>query len=158
MHAVYLKNRLPHQAINDTPYQIYTGTRPSAKHLQIFGCPVVVKNPGKGPAKLDVHIGAGHFLGYTATDKNIYYIDETTKRIKMATHCTFDEAGITVPPAEPSLAFKALQQTGMGTQTEPNDALHMDIHISEMNPHVFAVKLLSEHATVPVWATDGTAG
>jgi hypothetical protein len=34
-HAVYLKNRLPHTAINDTPLRVYTGKRPSARNLRI---------------------------------------------------------------------------------------------------------------------------
>jgi hypothetical protein len=46
IHAVYLKNRLPHTAIKTTPYHTYTGVRPSAKYLKNFGCPVVIKNPG----------------------------------------------------------------------------------------------------------------
>jgi hypothetical protein len=69
LHAAYLKYRLPHSAINVTPYEAYTAKRPSARHLRIFGCPVIVKNPGKRPAKLDTHTSAGIFLGYTATEK-----------------------------------------------------------------------------------------
>jgi hypothetical protein len=98
LHATYLKNRLPHQSIEYTPYQKYTGRKPTAKHLRIFGCPVVVRNLGKRPHKLDMHMSTGAFLGYTATDKNIIYIDKQTHRIKTATHCTFDEAATTIPP------------------------------------------------------------
>jgi hypothetical protein len=69
--VVYLKNRIPHTAIHDTPYHAYTGKQPTAKHLRVFGCPVIVKNPGKRLAELDMHTSAGKFLGYTATDGNI---------------------------------------------------------------------------------------
>ncbi len=55
VHAVYLKNRLPHTAIRDTPFHKYTGQRPTAKFLRVFGCPVIVKNPGRRSAKLDMH-------------------------------------------------------------------------------------------------------
>jgi len=59
VHAVYLKNRLPHAALTTTPYEAYTRKRPSARHLRVFGCPVIAKNPGKRPAKLDIHTSAG---------------------------------------------------------------------------------------------------
>jgi hypothetical protein len=72
IHAVYLKNRLPHHATGCTPYFAWTGRKPSATLLCIFGCPVVVKNPGKWPAKLGHHTSSGIFLGYMATDHNVY--------------------------------------------------------------------------------------
>jgi hypothetical protein len=117
-HAIYLKNRLPHMAIGHTPYQAYTGKQPNMEQLRVFGCPVVIKNPGKRPTKLDIHTSNGRFLGYTATTKNIYYMDNQTRRIKIAAHCVFDEAGMTLPPAEHTPAIKALQQTGWSTQLE----------------------------------------
>jgi hypothetical protein len=81
-HAIYLKNRLPHMAIGHTPYQAYTGKPPNMEQLRVFGCPVVIKNPGRRPTKLDIHTSNGRFLGYTATTKNIYYMDNQTRRIK----------------------------------------------------------------------------
>jgi len=112
-HAAYLKNRLPHTAIQTTPYEAYTGLRPSATHHRVFGCPVTIKNPGKRPTKLDLNTSTGRFLGYTATDRNIYYLDNNTRRLKIATHCVFDEAGMTLPPAEHAPAIQALQKAGM---------------------------------------------
>ena len=55
LHAVYLKNRLPHSAMGATPYLLYTGSRPSAKELRIFGSHIISKQPGKRPTKLDSH-------------------------------------------------------------------------------------------------------
>ncbi len=56
--------------------------RPSARNLRVFGCPIIAKLPGKRNTKLDIHTCSGRFLGYTATDKNIYCRDEHTHRIK----------------------------------------------------------------------------
>lgn len=81
LHALYLKNRLPHRAMGMSPYQAYTGKKPNLKHVRLFGCPVTVRNPGRRPAKLDIHATTGIFLGFTATNKNIYYIDNTTKKV-----------------------------------------------------------------------------
>jgi len=119
-HAGYLKNCLPHTAINTTPYQAYTGKRPATTHLKIFGCPVIIKNPGRCPTKLDMNTNSGRFLGYTTTDKNVYYLDNQTCHLKLATHCIFNEAGRALPPADHTPVIKALQQAGWpSTQQEP---------------------------------------
>jgi hypothetical protein len=109
LHAVYLKNRIPHRAIGITPYQAYTGKKPNLKHLRIFGSPVVSRLPSRRPAKLDSHTSGGIFLGFTATSHNIYYRDSETKCIKIATHITFDEARYSVPTHAQTPSQQALQ-------------------------------------------------
>jgi hypothetical protein len=111
-HSIYLKNRLPHKAIGCTPYFAWSGKKPNAKLLRIFGCPVIIKVPGKRSAKLDSSTVSGIFLGYTATDHYIYFRDNQTKRIKIATHVQFDEAGMTIPKAERSYFMNTLQELG----------------------------------------------
>jgi dUTP pyrophosphatase len=106
-----------------------------------------------------MHTSAGKFLGYTATDKNIYYIDSTSKRIKITTHCSFDEAGMTIPPTEQSPATKALQNAGITkSQDLPDDLLHHINYNSTNEQSTLQVKLLSQNAKLPVRATDGAAG
>ena len=161
IHAVYLKNRLPHRAIGCTPYFAWTGKKPSAKLLRIFGCPVVVKNPGRRPAKLDHHTSTGIFLGYTATDHNIYYKDSKTQRVKIATHVQFDEAGTTIPRSELSPTIIALQEMGMPkgdniTTNHPETQPHQ--HVSDPAVEVTKVKLLSDKGKLPQRATDGSSG
>ncbi len=157
-HAVYLKNRLPHAATGETPHLSYTGYKPNATHLRVFGCPVFVKNPGRRPYKLDLHTATGRFLGYTATNKNIIYIDDVTKRIKIATHCVFDEAGVTLPPLEQSTAQQALQKAGY----KPDPAItHNDVTeavIGNDTTEHLIVKLLSQNAKTPQKGTPGAAG
>ena len=156
-HAVYLKNRLPHQATGTTPYYAWTGRKPSAKLLRIFGCPVVVKNPGPRPAKLDHHTSSGIFLGYMATDNNIYYRDNQTKRIKIATHVQFDEVSMTIPKSELSPAIVALQELGVPKNNE--STMTMNPELMEANTtEEMKVKLLSENAQLPQRATDNSAG
>ena len=81
-HAVYIKNRLPQNFINMTPYQALTCVKPYITSLHIFGCRVYVRKPGIKKAKLDHHTSNGIFVGYTATTKNIYYIDNNTSIVK----------------------------------------------------------------------------
>jgi len=151
IHAVYLKNRLPHRATGETPFFSWSGKKPSAKHLRVFGCPVIVKLPGPKPAKLDHHTAHGIFLGYTATDHNIYYQDFKTRRIKIATHVKFDEAGWTLPTSELPPAMKALQELGMREPTPT--ALPGEKILEPMQ-----VQLLSANGKLPTKATEGSAG
>jgi dUTP pyrophosphatase len=152
LHAVYLKNRLPHSATGATPYLTYTGNRPSAKELRIFGCHIISKQPGKRPTKLDSHTCTGRFLGYTATDKNVYFRDDQTHRIKITTYCTFDEGGMTVPPAEQPPSAKALQLHGYKTQQERESEPESE-DLAELN-----IQLLSSDAKIPARGTANSAG
>jgi len=181
LHAVYLKNRKPHCTTNEVPLTAYSGQRPNAKRLKIFGCPIVVRNLGKRPFKLDLHTSAGTFLGYCATDKNIVYLDNVTNRFKTATHVVFDEAGMTLPKAALYPAAKVLQELGYGhddiehTQ-EGADGENIDLTTTQTaevltsSPSVVAenqpledagdlkVRFLSVNATMPTRATDGSVG
>jgi hypothetical protein len=109
LHAMYLKNRLPNKSTKTTPLQAYTGTKPNNKNVRVFGCPVVARLPGWRPAKLDSHTSTGIFLGYTATSHNVYYQDNVTTRIKIATHIAFDETGYSLPPDKRSIFQLQLQ-------------------------------------------------
>jgi deoxyuridine 5'-triphosphate nucleotidohydrolase len=154
-HAVYLKNHLPHRMIDTTPYQAYSGLRPSAKYLRVFGCPVIVKLPGKHGFKLDLNATSGRFLGYTASDRNVYYRDNVTGKIKITTHCVFDEAGMTLPELDRSPANRALQQQGYSEQPEAN---YTSLQVDSDPQNIALVKLLTEDATMPSRATDESAG
>ena len=41
--AVYLLNRVPSKAILKTPFELWTGRKPSLRHLHVWGCPVEVR-------------------------------------------------------------------------------------------------------------------
>ncbi len=70
----------------------FFGFRPDIGHLKVFGARVCVKRSGKRPAKLDRINFRGKFLGYTATNNNIFYLDLTLGIVKCSHHAQFDEA------------------------------------------------------------------
>lgn len=90
-HAAYLHNRRVHSATNTTPYEKWYGHRPNLHSLRIFGSRVCVKRTGDRRAKLDKHDFTGIFIGYTATDSNIRYIDTSSGLVKTSHHAVFDE-------------------------------------------------------------------
>ena len=126
LHAVYIKNRLPHSSLHmkRSPYEAYTGIKPNLSMLRVWGCRVIVKQPNKRDAKLDDNTTQGIFLRFTATDKNIVYLDLATNNEKISSNVTFDEAHFST--GSPTPGSKALRNSGINgdvnsTQLEHNN-------------------------------------
>ena len=102
LHAVYLHNRLVVASTRRTPFEAWYGRKPNLRHLKMFGSRVCVKQPGKRNAKLDRNDYRGIFLGYTATDLNIRYIDLDSGVVKTSHHASFDEAWYLQPSRPPA--------------------------------------------------------
>jgi hypothetical protein len=111
VHAVYLMNRRVHSSIGITPYEAWWDELPDLSLLKVFGSRVCVKVTGKRRAKLDRHDFSGIFIGYTATDDNIRYIDTTSGIVKTSHHAVFDEAWYLQPHRPP--AAQLLYDMGM---------------------------------------------
>jgi hypothetical protein len=101
-HSVYLHNWLVHTITKKTPFEALYGHKPDICHLKLFGSRVCVKMSGIRCGKLDRHNLKGIFLGYTATDNNIVYLDLNSGLVKRCHHAQFDEVWYlqnTRPPA-----------------------------------------------------------
>ena len=149
-HAVYLKNRLPHAAhdFKKTPFECLTGLKPDLSNLKVWGCKLLARKPGKRPAKLDKHTAEGIFLNYTATSKNVVYLDLHTGQEKIASNVVFDEANFSDGGGSPG-AY-ALHRAGTRThQTDlenPPQAEHAQTTTTDQ--HAFQVH--TDHAiTIP---------
>ncbi len=67
------------------------------------------------PGKLDKHDFKGIFLGYTATDQNIVYLDLDSGLVKQSHHAQFDEAWFlqdSCPPAAQLLYDLGMEPDG----------------------------------------------
>ena len=113
LHAGYLLDRRVHSVTKKTPFEAWYGVKPDLKHLRTFGARVCVKRTGKRRAKLDRHDFTGIFLGYTATDQNIWYIDVKSGLVKDCHHAIFDEAWYLQPSRPP--AAQLLYDLGLST-------------------------------------------
>jgi hypothetical protein len=92
LHSVYLHNWLVHNVVKKTPYGGYYGFKPDIGHLKLFGSHVCVKCSDNHRSKLDKHDFKGIFLGYTATNHNIVYLDLDSGIVKCSHHAQFDKA------------------------------------------------------------------
>jgi len=93
--------------------------------------------PGEYSAKLDLHAAHGTFLRYMATDKNIYYINHHTKKVKIMTHVVFNEANYATTSKDISPAFLVLQLAGYQLKDHDNPA--------DISMDLLSVKLLTDH-------------
>jgi hypothetical protein len=102
LHSVYLNNRLVHTITKKTPFEGFYGAKPDIRHLKLFGSRVCVKRSGSRRSKLDRHDFKGIFLGYSATDHNIVYLDLDSGVVKRSHHAKFDEAWYLQPSRPPA--------------------------------------------------------
>jgi hypothetical protein len=102
LHSVYLHNRLVHKVTKKTPFEGFYGDKPDIGHLKLFGSRVCVKRSGTRRSKLDRHDFKGIFLGYSATDQNIIYLDLDSGVVKRSHHAKFDEAWYLQPSRPPA--------------------------------------------------------
>jgi hypothetical protein len=91
LHTIYLHNRLVHLVTHKTPFEGHFGVKPDLSYLKLVGARVCVEWTGKRCSKLDHHDFTGIFLGYSATNQNIRYLDLTSGIIKTSHHAQFDE-------------------------------------------------------------------
>ena len=117
LHETYVKNSLPHQALdNKTPYEAYTTKKPNLSPIIVFGCQVYVKDSQARKDKLDGDVNHGISLGNTATSKIIHYRDHKSKTCKNGIHVSFDEAHITLARELVPTSAVALQNIGYNNE------------------------------------------
>ncbi len=117
VHAVYLHNRLVHTVTRVTPFESFFGAQPDISCLKLFGSRIYVKQTGSRRCKLDRHNFKGIFLGYTATDQNIIYLDLDSGVVKSSHHAQFDKAWYLQPKRPP--AAQLLYDLGVLPETDP---------------------------------------
>jgi hypothetical protein len=63
--ACYIVNQSPSSTLDDkTPHKVWTGKKPSLKHLRVFGCDAYVHIPKENMSKLDKKVEKCIFIRY----------------------------------------------------------------------------------------------
>ena len=92
MHCLCNQNTLPGQNQNASPLFLATGKKDNFRNLQVFGCRVWVQPTGIRKKRFKDDVRKGIFLGYVPhTDRLILYYDCESERVKITSHCNFDE-------------------------------------------------------------------
>ena len=66
---VHILNRVPSKSVPKTPYEMWTGKKPTLNYFHVWGCPAEAKlfNPNIG--KLEPKTVSCHFIGYPERSK-----------------------------------------------------------------------------------------
>ena len=65
----YLLNRDPSRSISKIPFELWTGRKPSLRHLHVWGCQAEVRVYNPHEKKLDSRTTSGFFIGYLEKSK-----------------------------------------------------------------------------------------
>ena len=100
--AMYLLNRVPSKAVPKTPFELWTGRKPSLRHLHVWGCPAEVKIYNPHERKLDSRTTSGFFIGYPEKSKGYrFYCPNHSTRIVESGNARFIESGDISGSTEP---------------------------------------------------------
>ncbi|KAI9126101.1 hypothetical protein K1719_003519 [Acacia pycnantha] len=77
--AAFTLNRVPSKAVEKTPYEIWTGKKPSLSFLKIWGCEVYVKHQASD--KLSSRSSKCLFVGYPKETKGYYVYNPTDHKV-----------------------------------------------------------------------------
>lgn len=91
-HAVYLLNRLPTKVLGDrTPYETWTGRKPSLAHLKVFGCTAHAKAVTPHLKKLDDRSRKLVYFGVEDGSKAYRLYDPNSNKIVISRDTVFQE-------------------------------------------------------------------
>lgn len=115
LHAVWLYNRTYHSAIDQTPFQAWSGHKPCLDRLITFGAKITARKAKHRTTALDPNSFSGIFLGYRSTMDHLVYWDHKAQCRRTAKHLTTDELQYGDPPHQRSPASKYLIEVVTGT-------------------------------------------
>jgi hypothetical protein len=88
----YLVNQSPSSALDDkTPHEVWSGKKPSLRHLRVFGCDAYVHVPKENRSKLDKKVEKCIFIGYKDGVKGYKLWNPETKKIVYSRDVVFRE-------------------------------------------------------------------
>ena len=92
--AMYILNRVPSKAVPKNPFELWTGRKPSLRHIHIWGCPAEARIYNPHEKKLDSRTISGYFIGYPDKSKGYrFYCPNRSVRIVETGNAIFLENG-----------------------------------------------------------------
>jgi len=79
--AVYILNRVPSKAVSKTPYELWTGKKPSLRHFHVWGCPTEARPYRPNERKLDSRTISCYFVGYFERSRGFKFYCPSTNTI-----------------------------------------------------------------------------
>jgi hypothetical protein len=99
--TTHIINCLPSKSVPNTPYELWTGRKPSMNYFHIWGCPTEVKIFYPQIRELDLKIISCHFIGYPKKSKGYrFYCPNCTMKFTDTRHAVFLECDVSSIPSE----------------------------------------------------------
>ena len=121
--VVYVRNRSYSSAVSGmTPYQAWSGNKPSVGNLRIFGCTAYSHIPKDERKKLDSKARKCIFLGYGEVTKGYRLYDPVKRRVIHSRDVIFDESTMGTEEKEPIEDAQSVQiETNEDNKEEHDD-------------------------------------
>ena len=116
--ACYILNRVPSKSVPTTPYEMWTGRKPSLNHVKIFGCPAHIRKLKTD--KLESRSVKGHFVGYPKDCIGYQFYLPDEQIVVISRDATF-------------LEKEFIQEGGAGRRIELNEISHEQQNDQEKN-------------------------
>lgn len=71
-------NRVPTKATTKTPFELWTGRRPSLRHFHVWGCPAEARQYNPEEKKLDSTTVGCYFVGIEEKSRGYKFYDPVT--------------------------------------------------------------------------------
>ena len=89
--AAYILNRVLTKTTVKIPYELWTGRKPSLKHIHIWGCSFEARPYRPNEKKLDSKTVSIYFIGYSERSRGYKFYDPNIKSIFETGNVTFFE-------------------------------------------------------------------
>jgi len=124
----------PHRVVKDkTPEKSFTGVKPDAGHLRIFGCPVYIDVPHEKRSKLDPPGKKGIFFGYSETSKGYRIYVPGHRQIDINRDVSFDEEVVFRRSHESPLGDDDEEKEAPIPEDHDHDHDHEEIHLEPIS-------------------------
>ncbi|KAJ9689270.1 hypothetical protein PVL29_014779 [Vitis rotundifolia] len=95
--ATYILNQVPSKSVPKTPYELWSGKKPSLHHFHVWGCKAEVRPYNPQSKKLDPKTISGFFVGYCIGSKGSrFYCPSHTTRIIESDRAVYFEDEVNV--------------------------------------------------------------
>lgn len=111
-----------------TPFEAYTGTKPSLAHMRLFGCKVYIHVPHHLRKKLDPKSRSGIFLGYFDASKGYRIWDLQCQRVVISRDVLFDEHNYTQEISSSEISSSIVASIEVPFSKSEHNQLHESDH------------------------------
>uniref|UniRef100_A0AAV1U7Z5 Integrase catalytic domain-containing protein n=1 Tax=Peronospora matthiolae TaxID=2874970 RepID=A0AAV1U7Z5_9STRA len=137
MTASYVKNRLPSpKVMHKTPFEIVHNSKPSVKHMRVFGCQVYILTPKERRLKWEPKARTGTFLGYEEASKAYRVYDIEAGQVVISRDVNFDESAFGLSPPTTAEDADDIGFDSLGLDDEaPGQAQYKQTGKRKSRPH-----------------------